>query len=116
QRVRASLLEQYRCAFNHVDLLLTPTVPIAAPRIGETSLRVGDHVVDTAPLPDPAAETPLAYSLSFISRNTHPFNLTGQPVISLPCGFTRSGLPIGLQISGRAWDESTVLRAAHAYE
>ena len=70
----------------------------------------------TAPLPEGATGAPLSYSLPFISRNTHPFNLSGQPVISLPCGFTQSGLPIGLQITGRAWDELTVLRAAHAYE
>ncbi len=47
---------------------------------------------------------------------TPPFNLTGLPAMSIPCGFSTSGLPLGLQIAGRAFDESTVLRTAHAYE
>jgi aspartyl-tRNA(Asn)/glutamyl-tRNA(Gln) amidotransferase subunit A len=45
-----------------------------------------------------------------------PFNLTGQPAASLPCGFDAQGLPIGLQIVGRAYDDATVLRAARAFE
>ncbi|HVQ30882.1 MAG TPA: amidase family protein, partial [Vicinamibacteria bacterium] len=49
-------------------------------------------------------------------RNTRPFNALGLPTISVPCGFTRTGLPIGLQITGRPGDEATVLRLAHAYE
>ena len=50
------------------------------------------------------------------SRNTFPFNLTGFPAISLPCGFTQDGMPIGLQVVGRAFDEVTLLRIANAYE
>jgi aspartyl-tRNA(Asn)/glutamyl-tRNA(Gln) amidotransferase subunit A len=49
-------------------------------------------------------------------RNTMPFNATGLPAISVPCGFTEDGLPIGLQFVGRAFDEATVLRIANAYE
>ena len=49
-------------------------------------------------------------------RNTRPFNISGAPAISLPCGFTSSGLPIGLQLAGAWWDEATVLRAAHTYQ
>ncbi|MFZ0539014.1 MAG: amidase family protein, partial [Candidatus Sulfotelmatobacter sp.] len=49
-------------------------------------------------------------------RNTRPFNVWGLPAISLPCGFTQSGLPIGLQIAGPPWREDLVLRLAHAYE
>ena len=49
-------------------------------------------------------------------RFTYPYNLTGLPAISVPCGFDREGLPIGLQIAGRPFDEPTVLRVAHAYE
>jgi aspartyl-tRNA(Asn)/glutamyl-tRNA(Gln) amidotransferase subunit A len=49
-------------------------------------------------------------------RCTAPFNATGLPALSLPCGFTRAGLPVGLQIAGRPFDEVTVLRAGHAYE
>ena len=49
-------------------------------------------------------------------RNTRPFNVWGLPAISVPCGFTKSGLPIGLQIAGPHWREDLVLRLAHAYE
>ena len=45
-----------------------------------------------------------------------PYNLTGLPAISVPCGFGSNGLPVGLQIAGRAFDEQTVLRVAHAYQ
>ena len=51
-----------------------------------------------------------------MTRCTLPFNVTGLPALSLPCGFTRTDLPIGLQIAGRPFDEATVLRAGHAYE
>src|SRR5207249_3435559 len=47
---------------------------------------------------------------------TRPFNVTGQPAISVPCGFSSLGLPIGLQLAGRAFEDATVLQAAHAYE
>jgi aspartyl-tRNA(Asn)/glutamyl-tRNA(Gln) amidotransferase subunit A len=47
---------------------------------------------------------------------TNPFNLLGFPAISVPCGFDGAGLPVGLQLVGRPWEEATVLRAAHAYE
>jgi aspartyl-tRNA(Asn)/glutamyl-tRNA(Gln) amidotransferase subunit A len=49
-------------------------------------------------------------------RNTRPFNVWGLPAISVPCGFTQNGLPIGLQIAGPHWREDLVLRLAHAYE
>lgn len=49
-------------------------------------------------------------------RNTSPFNVYGLPTISIPCGFTRSGLPIGMQISGRLGGDAVVLQLAHAYE
>lgn len=53
--------------------------------------------------------------LAPLTRYTRVFNLTGLPAISVPCGFSSEGLPVGLQLVGRAWDEATVLRAAHAY-
>ena len=54
--------------------------------------------------------------VTFSLRNTQPFDIFGLPTISVPCGFTRSGLPIGLQISGPPWGEPAVLALAHAYE
>ena len=50
------------------------------------------------------------------TRFTNPFNLTGLPALSVPCGFTTQGLPIGLQIAGRPHDEATVLRVGHSYQ
>jgi aspartyl-tRNA(Asn)/glutamyl-tRNA(Gln) amidotransferase subunit A len=69
----------------------------------------------TTPLPACKAEDDHAALTAQRNRNTFPFNLTGLPAISLPCGFT-DGLPIGLQLVGRPFDEATVLRVAHAYE
>ena len=86
--------------FADVDLLVTPTMPIPAPAIADLKR-------------DPAALRPAELALL---RNTRPFNVWGLPAISVPCGFTKSGLPIGLQIAGPHWREDLVLRLAHAYE
>jgi aspartyl-tRNA(Asn)/glutamyl-tRNA(Gln) amidotransferase subunit A len=86
--------------FAKVDLLITPTTPIAAPVIAELKQ-------------DPAALRPAELTLL---RNTRPFNVWGLPAISVPCGFTNGGLPIGLQIAGPHWREDLVLRLAYAYE
>jgi aspartyl-tRNA(Asn)/glutamyl-tRNA(Gln) amidotransferase subunit A len=86
--------------FADVDLLVTPTMPIPAPAIAD--LRK-----------DPEALRPAELVLL---RNTRPFNVWGLPAISVPCGFTKSGLPIGLQIAGPHWREDLVLRLAHVYE
>src|SRR5579863_808762 len=85
--------------FAQVDLLVTPTTPIPAPAIDRLKK-------------DPAALRPAELVLL---RNTRPFNVWGLPAISVPCGFTKSGLPIGLQIAGAAWREDLVLRLAHEY-
>jgi aspartyl-tRNA(Asn)/glutamyl-tRNA(Gln) amidotransferase subunit A len=100
-RARDSLTAAMRGLLESVDVLVTPTTPIAAPRIGEDAVRVA------------GADEPL---LAVMIRNTAPFNATRLPTLSLPCGFTRAGLPIGLQVAGRPFDEATVLRAGHAYE
>jgi aspartyl-tRNA(Asn)/glutamyl-tRNA(Gln) amidotransferase subunit A len=86
--------------FSEVDLLVTPTTPIPAPAIAHLKK-------------DPAALRPTELALL---RNTRPFNVWGLPAISLPCGFTKSGLPIGLQVAGPHWREDLVLRLAYAYE
>ena len=101
QRARTLFNNQVAEIFEQVDLILTPTTPIPAVGIG--------HAMD---LFGETGES--GYNL--LSRNTRPFNLTGSPAISVPCGFTRMGLPIGLQLTGRLFDEATVFRAAHAYE
>jgi aspartyl-tRNA(Asn)/glutamyl-tRNA(Gln) amidotransferase subunit A len=71
-----------------------------------TAGELGPTMLAGKPMPYPGAWTPF----------TAPFNLTGQPAASVPCGFDRDGLPIGLQIVGRWHDDATVLRAAAAYE
>jgi len=79
-----------------VDVILSPTSPTAAFKIGEKST------------------DPIAMYLSDIF--TIPANLAGIPAMSVPCGFTSGGLPIGMQLMARPFDESTMLRAAYAFE
>ena len=86
--------------FADVDVLVTPATPIAAPAIAELKQ-------------DPDLLRPRELLLL---RNTRPVNVWGLPAISVPCGFTEAGLPIGLQIIGPRWGETLVLRVAHAYE
>lgn len=97
-------LEQARrnihAVFAEVDLLVTPTTPMPAPAIAD--LRANPEALRPAELK--------------LLRNTRPFNVWGLPTISVPCGFTQSSLPIGLQIAGPPWREDLVLRLAHAYE
>jgi aspartyl-tRNA(Asn)/glutamyl-tRNA(Gln) amidotransferase subunit A len=101
EQFRRVLIEDFRQAFAEIDLLITPTMPLTAWKIGEWTVSIGG-----------AEESVLAASW----RLTYPFNLTGMPAISLPCGFDRRGLPIGLQLVGKAFDEITVIAAADAYE
>jgi aspartyl-tRNA(Asn)/glutamyl-tRNA(Gln) amidotransferase subunit A len=79
---------------DQVDLVLTPTCPVVAPRL--------DEAQDMPP--------------RSLSRHTRVFNTAGLPTISLPCGFSSTGLPVGLSLTGRAWHEGAVLGAAHAYQ
>jgi len=96
QKVRTLLTRDFGEAFRKVDVIAAPTAPTAAFRLGE---KVDD---------------PLAMYLADIYTVTA--NLAGIPGISVPCGETGEGLPIGLQVFGRHFDEATVLRVAHAYE
>lgn len=96
QQVRTLIKRDFDEAFKGVDAILTPTTPSPAFSIGE---KVSD---------------PLQMYLSDIF--TISANLAGVPAISIPCGFTSKGLPVGLQIIGRPFDEEMILRIAHAYE
>ena len=89
-----------RKLFDEVDVLLTPTVPIPPPVIAD----LREH-------PDNLRPQEL-----IMLRNTRPFNVWGIPTISVPCGFTKDGLPIGLQLAAAPWREDVVLHAAYAYE
>ena len=94
RRRRLSQISQTKF-FQKFDVIVTPTTPIAAP------FRVGLDAVETA---------------HQLTRLTAPFNLIGFPAISVPCGFTTAGLPIGLQLATGPWKERTLLKAAHAFE
>jgi aspartyl-tRNA(Asn)/glutamyl-tRNA(Gln) amidotransferase subunit A len=83
-----------------VDVLLTPTVPIPPPNIAELI----------------AHPEKLRPQELIMLRNTRPFNVWGIPAISVPCGFTKDGLPIGLQLAAAPWQEAALLQAAQAYE
>ena len=88
-------------AFEHVDVLASPMVLVGAPPIGATEVPLNGGTIDV---------------LRAMTANTREWNLLGLPAMSVPCGFTSAGLPIGLQIVGAAFAESTVLRAARAHE
>jgi aspartyl-tRNA(Asn)/glutamyl-tRNA(Gln) amidotransferase subunit A len=98
---RNAYYESVRRFMDDYDILLTPTLPCTAFKAGD------DH-------PGAVAGHPTTY-LGW-TPFTFPFNLTGQPAATVPCGFDTSGLPIGLQIVGRWHDDVTVLRAAAAFE
>lgn len=96
QKTRTLIREDFNRAFDQVDAILTPTSPTAAFKFGEKS------------------EDPISMYLSDIY--TISTNLAGLPAISVPCGFTKSNLPIGMQLIGKAFDETNLLKIAHAYD
>jgi aspartyl-tRNA(Asn)/glutamyl-tRNA(Gln) amidotransferase subunit A len=96
QQVRTLILRDYAQAFERVDVVAMPTSPIPPFKLGER------------------ASDPLQMYLADIF--TVSANLAGLPAVSVPCGFTADRLPIGLQLTGRAFDEGTILRTADAYE
>jgi aspartyl-tRNA(Asn)/glutamyl-tRNA(Gln) amidotransferase subunit A len=96
QQVRTLIKNDFEKVFRDVDLVVTPTSPTPAFKIGEKS------------------DDPLKMYLADIF--TISVNLAGMPGISVPCGFTRGNLPIGLQLIGKHFDEATLLKAAYAYE
>jgi aspartyl-tRNA(Asn)/glutamyl-tRNA(Gln) amidotransferase subunit A len=95
RRSQSFLRRQYERFFDRFDLLLMPTTPVVAFPIE------GSNALEMARL---------------LTRFTAPFNLTGLPALSLPCGFNKHGLPVGLQIISRSWSEEKVLRGGYAYE
>ena len=96
QQVRTLIRRDFDAAFQQVDLLLTPTAP-------STAFRTGAH-----------ADDPLSMYLADLL--TIPVNLAGLPAISVPCGFSQSGLPIGVQLIGNVLEEARLLQVAHQYE
>ena len=101
QRFRSLLIQELSRVLQSVDALVTPTTLMTAARVDEPVVRIGGEDLVVA---------------ANVARFTRAFNMTGSPALSLPCGFDDRGLPIGLQIVGRPFDEATVLRLGHAYE
>jgi aspartyl-tRNA(Asn)/glutamyl-tRNA(Gln) amidotransferase subunit A len=101
QRVRFAWKSSLREAMKVVDVILTPTLPNTAMKVGETVTRIG-------------AKEETVFSVS--ARFCAPFNLAGFPAASIPCGFAPNGLPIGLQIVGKPFQEEVVLKVGHAFE
>jgi aspartyl-tRNA(Asn)/glutamyl-tRNA(Gln) amidotransferase subunit A len=83
---------------------------------GKSFASVDALVTPTLPIPPPAISDPRADDILPAVRNTSPFDVYGLPAISVPCGFTRTGLPMGLQIIGPPGGDAVVLQLAHAYE
>jgi aspartyl-tRNA(Asn)/glutamyl-tRNA(Gln) amidotransferase subunit A len=96
QRVRTLIKQDFDEAFKHCDVVVTPTAPT-------TAFKLAEKIQD-----------PLQMYLSDIY--TISINLAGLPALSLPCGFDQVGMPIGMQIVGKYFDEATILRVGHAYE
>jgi aspartyl-tRNA(Asn)/glutamyl-tRNA(Gln) amidotransferase subunit A len=101
QKALGSYRERFLQVLDSVHLLLGPTIPIIAPDLHQQEVMVGGCREDIR----------LA-----LLRLTRPANLSGLPAISIPCGFSSDGLPVGLQLIGRPFDEATIFRAAYAYE
>ncbi|MGH7429413.1 MAG: amidase family protein, partial [Candidatus Methylomirabilaceae bacterium] len=96
QKVRTLIRQDFARAFDRCEVIVTPTAPTAAFKFGEKT------------------EDPLQMYLSDIF--TISVNLAGLPAISIPCGYTKAGLPIGLQLIGKPFDEVAILNVAHAFE
>ncbi len=101
QQVRALLTREVDEILARRDVLLTPATPLAAPVLGERETTLGDGPSDVR---------------AALLRCTRPFNYSGHPACAAPCGFTAGGLPIGLQVVGRPFDEATVLRVVDTYQ
>jgi aspartyl-tRNA(Asn)/glutamyl-tRNA(Gln) amidotransferase subunit A len=99
---RREVVEDFEAAFEKVDVILAPTSPIPAPPVGEKQVRV-------------AGERETATRAELL-RFTRPANITGMPAISIPCGFTGDGLPVGMQLLGGRWSEAQLLAIALTYE
>jgi aspartyl-tRNA(Asn)/glutamyl-tRNA(Gln) amidotransferase subunit A len=101
QQVRGLIRADVDAALARRDVLLAPSTPIVAPAVEARQVTLGDGPSNVR---------------AALIRFTQPFNLSGHPACALPCGFTDAGLPVGMQIVGRPFDEATVLRAADAFQ
>ena len=108
QRVRRLICQEFELALEKVDVIIAPTVPVPAPTIEECTKGYLERDGRRIPLLDKRG--------NYLMLSTIPFNVTGLPSMSVPCGFSALGLPIGMQIVGGLFREETVIQVAHAYE
>lgn len=101
QRVRRLIQQKMRAVFQEIDVMVTPSLPAAASLKGQTSTTIGGRTV------------PNRYAISHFSL---PFSIADTPAVSVPCGLSPEGMPLGIQIAGRPFEEGMVLRVAAAYE
>jgi aspartyl-tRNA(Asn)/glutamyl-tRNA(Gln) amidotransferase subunit A len=101
QRLRKRMQQEFAQIWSSVDCVITPATPITAPRVGESTVKLGGIDEDVR-----LASTRLVRSI----------NLLGLPALSMPCGLSARGLPVGLQIVGPAFEESVILRVGAALE
>jgi len=108
QRIRRLICDGFDRVLENVDVILAPTTPIPAAPIEECKSGAVEVDGRRIKLQDRGG--------NFLTMCTIPFNVNGLPSLSLPCGFSKEGMPIGMQVAGSAFQETTVLRVAHAYE
>jgi aspartyl-tRNA(Asn)/glutamyl-tRNA(Gln) amidotransferase subunit A len=104
-KVQRLIKEEHARVLQEVDVLVTPTAPVPAPPIAAPTVTLGG-----------TAHRVRGPGSGVIPRNTSPSNATGLPAITIPCGFSAAGLPIGLQLIGRPFEEALLFQVAHAYE
>ncbi|RST77664.1 amidase [Siminovitchia acidinfaciens] len=101
QQVKRQAIREFEGIFEEIDLLITPTVPILPVNIGEREIILNGSKI---------------HSSLVLNRYTGPFNITGLPSLSMPCGYSDKGLPIGIQLTGKAFDEANIYRFASVLE
>jgi Asp-tRNA(Asn)/Glu-tRNA(Gln) amidotransferase A subunit family amidase len=101
QRLRERFSRDVARVMETVDVIATPTVPYPAWPLGAAEVDMDGELVPYVPS---------------VGAYTPPWNLTGMPALSVPCGFSQSGLPLGLQLAGRPSEDALLLRLAHAYQ
>ena len=101
QNARSLFNNELSKIMSEFELLLVPSVPIGAPKFSSVETTIDGAKHETT---------------SLLPRLTRPFNICGLPTITVPCGFSNAGMPLGIQFAGRVFSEDTVLKAAYAFE
>ncbi|GHH98841.1 amidase [Neobacillus kokaensis] len=101
QQIKQQAIQKFRKVFSEINVLVTPTVPILPRNINEREIKIGSSTVHIS---------------SVLNKFTGPFNLLGLPGLSMPCGVSKTGLPIGIQLVGKWFDEATIYQIASALE